>query len=325
VPFLPSQKDTQTLDNQALKRPYIEFILRQRLQNSSKDSSFYDQVNNILNNKSNFKDSTFEDVRSTLLALTGQDNIENVTDTLLKNFNSFSEAQAETIKMLVKAIKVCLKELDFAIRELEQINVQISLQPLPNVEGPEFGGSIKTDWGIKQPSEIDKQIAIMNLTKLNNEFKAKVDTSKIGGGNDLFASSIVADLNRDFEDPIQKKQKIRDELGSQAINHIRTIEIITGEVSGLGLIDILAIYCALWSMDMHDLLGFLDEDALNRLIAYFPELTNIEVFNQVGKRPDIVDTLSNFEKILFNILSFADKTFIGLRRVRLEPRGNNVG
>ena len=247
-----------------------------------------------------------------------------MTDDFLNNFNSFSFSQTQTINMLVKAIKVCLKQLDFAIRELDVINNQINLQPLPSTEGPEFGGNIRTDFGLKQPSDIDKQIAIMNLTKLNNDFQSKIDTSKIGGGNDLFVSSIVGDLSRNFDDSIKKKQRARDKQGSLAMGHLRTIEIITGEVSGIGLIDILAIYCALWSMDMNSLLGFLDNNSLNRLQAYFPELTNIEVFNQIHSRPDIVDTLSNFEKILFNILSFADKTFNGLRRIRLEPRGNNI-
>lgn len=325
VPFLATQKDTHVTQNHpALKRPVIEFILRQRLQNSNKDTNFYETVKYILNNKTNDTDNTLEEARITLLALTGQDNIHNVTDDILSNISDFTAIQTSTVNMLTKAIKSCLKQLDLAIRELDLTNSMINLQPLPDTEGPEFGGSIRTDFGLKQPSEIDKQIAIMNLSQMNAQFQSQVDTTKIGGGNDLFAAAVIADISKNFDEPIQKKQRARDELGTNAMKYLRTIEIVTGEVSGLGLIDILSIYCALWAMDIDDLLGLLDNDALNRLKSNFPELTNISVFNQISNRPNIVDTLSHFEKILFNILSFADKTFDSLKRVRLEPRGSSI-
>jgi hypothetical protein len=100
-----------------------------------------------------------------------------------------------------------------------------------------------------------------------------------------------------------------------AINALKIIEIVTGEISGLGLVDILAIYTALWTIDIGDLISLLDNNSLARLNYNFPTLVTSEVANQLsGTRPDIFTALTNFEKVLFNILTYADKVLVQIRQ-----------
>ena len=57
----------------------------------------------------------------------------------------------------------------------------------------------------------------------------------------------------------------RSTILKKASDALRTIEIILGEFSGLGLVDIIAIMAALYVMPKESLLGFLDADAFQRM------------------------------------------------------------
>jgi hypothetical protein len=48
---------------------------------------------------------------------------------------------------------------------------------------------------------------------------------------------------------------------------LQTVEIIMGEWSGLGLCDIIAVMGALYIMPQGSLLGFLDDDAYERMLT----------------------------------------------------------
>ena len=85
---------------------------------------------------------------------------------------------------------------------------------------------------------------------------------------------------------------------------LREIEIITGEISGLGLIDILAIYTALWSIDIKTLIGFLDNSSYERLIKFNPSL---EPSARLAYGKSILSSLQDFEKSVKLILNIIDK------------------
>jgi len=87
------------------------------------------------------------------------------------------------------------------------------------------------------------------------------------------------------------------------------IEIISGEVSGLGLIDILCIYIALWAMDELALVSMLDDESFSRLVENNPELVvgEAEKINTEHRfKLSITDALSAFEKSLVNVFSFVE-------------------
>src|SRR5690606_20862599 len=90
----------------------------------------------------------------------------------------------------------------------------------------------------------------------------------------------------------------RNQLGNYASIAVRNIEIITGEISGLGLIDILAIYTALWAIDLNTLISLLDDDSFDRLYKYNKHLISEEVENRKNKGESIVpikEALTNLE------------------------------
>jgi hypothetical protein len=91
---------------------------------------------------------------------------------------------------------------------------------------------------------------------------------------------------------------------------IRTIEIVTGEGSGLGLVDILAIYTALWTIKIEELLGLLDQTSFDRLYNFNVDLrTEAVLERRNGGGKNITESLNSLEKKIGNILSFADLIF----------------
>ena len=88
--------------------------------------------------------------------------------------------------------------------------------------------------------------------------------------------------------------------------------MIVGEIAGIGLMDIICIYLALWSLDIKTLLCFLDDDSFNRMInssSLFLGVKEVVERKNSGPAFNILTALSNFENRLINILSFADKAF----------------
>src|SRR5574343_620098 len=98
----------------------------------------------------------------------------------------------------------------------------------------------------------------------------------------VFATAVIPDISKDLTPSIKNLQKQKDEFSKKASTCLRNIEIITGEVSGLGLVDILAIYTSLWSIDIKYLVGMLDNNALSRINEFFPNLINDEIKNQLS-------------------------------------------
>lgn len=324
VPFLPDKASTRTTNENELKRPIIEYIIRQRLRTSEPSNAFTTRAKLLISDT--FKtDSTDEDIRATLLALSGEDSVTSV-DSII--FDRITSIESATILSFIKSIKVSVAELNKAIREVKEIREDYSMQPLPDVEGPEFRGKIITHSNIESISDLERKIATMELSQSIAEDLSALDAEDqdVIGGNDVFAGAFSVDTSKDFTKDISSLKRQRDTYGQKLLNSLRTIEIITGEISGIGLVDILAIYTALWAIDIRYLIGLLDNESLNRLRTHFPKLINNEVRTQLGpgqNRPSITESLQEFEKKLINILSFADKIFAqNNRSPRLARKGN---
>ena len=326
VPFLKNVSQTRTTPDITLKRPIIEYIVRQRLKVLEVDKLFYNTAENIVNNTSNTADATSSNIRNTLLAISGSSLAELNSD-VLEGVRNFTTVQAATVVLFTKAIQSAVQELDKNIRSFDTQIAQFGLQPIPHRRGPEFGGKIRTIGGIKERSEIDQKIAVLELSKLLAQMQSK-DNSRYIGNESAFATAIVADIYKTFDSPINKLKSERDRAGAIAMNNLKTIEIITGEISGLGLIDILAIYTALWTINIEDLLGLLDNDSLTRLTENFPELAPpgsiaSSQLSAGNRNNNVFTALTNLETTIFNILTYADsvleKTRQGPKRAR---RGN---
>jgi hypothetical protein len=243
----------------------------------------------------------------------------------LKSIQDFTTLESTITITLIKAIKVAVNELNVSIRDLERIKLKINLQPIPDINGPEFpqGGKIKTSSGILPESNIQKKKAILKLQQLVNERLNGKSDDRVG--ENAYISGVSVDLTKDLTSAINKLQKIENELGRQALNLLSIIEKVTGEISGIGIVDILGIYTALYTIDMRFLIGFLDEASLERLNNNFSELVNDEVTNQLkGNRPTIIDCLTEFEKIFFNILAFADSLVTTSSQTPIKARKGSI-
>lgn len=328
VPFLGSTdelvtgKDERGNKTKAI-RPLLEQVIMNRLQVNETDTTFIKSAQNILQKKS-ASDST-SDIKAALLALSGQDSLASVNDEIIDAIQDFTTLESRIILTLVKAIKASIGELLAALRDIEAIRAKISLQPIPDKSGPEYpeGGRIRTVGGIVDPSELQQKQAILELQQLVNERLQEKFDDRIGENS--YVSGISVDLTKDLTADIKRLKKIEDELGRQALNLLATIEKITGEISGIGIIDILAVYTALYTIDMRYLIGFLDDEALVRLKTNFNELVNDEVNDQlINTRPTIIECLTEFEKIFFNILAFADSLVVTSTQTPIRVRKGSI-
>lgn len=324
VPFLNTKEDTKiNASSPPLKRPAIELILRLRLQQeSSTDTYFYQQASALINGT--VSSGNNQDIKNTILAISGSNKLTQLQNNtaFLKTISNFSTIQTQTLNMLITKIKGLVEQLDESIRDLDVVSRQIEFLPKPDKQGPEFGGTINSNIN----SVYDQNIANLTILDLNTSRQTKLTNDRLGGGNELFASAVFASGQKDYKNEIAKMQRQKHDLGHQAINNLADIERICGEVSGLGLIDVLAIYTALWAIDIESLLAFLDDDSFNRLYDFNPELRSPEVNARKasGSSVTCLDALKNFETALYNILHFADHTLEQVGKSPLGKSGTNI-
>lgn len=324
VPFLNTKEDTKiNVNSPPLKRPAIELILRLRLQQESDtDTYFYQQASGLINGT--VLEGNNQNIKNTILAISGSDNLTQLkgNSAFLNNINGFSTVQTQTLNMLIIKIKGLIEQLDSSVRDLDVVSRQIEFLPKPDKQGPEFGGTINSNIN----SVYDQKIANLTLLDLNTTFQTKLINDRIGGGNELFASAVFASGQKNYKDEIKKIKRQKDDLSNRAIDNLANIERICGEVSGLGLIDVLAIYTALWAIDIESLLALLDDDSFNRLYDFNPELRSPEVNARKlnGSSITCLDALKNFEISLYNILSFADHILKQVGESPLDKSGTSI-
>lgn len=322
VPFLPDLQSTKLSSgpNVYLTRPGIEFILRSRLQDSTPDPQFLTNVQNIIKQVSspsqNFPgDVDTNDLISTITALADQNNISNPDVTNL--LSTFSSTQAEVVGQLIKTLKVVIGLLRDSITDLDRTKEKITFLPEPNLQGFVSGGSLRDSPPV---TKLEVNLVTLQIKKLNANSVITIDQSL---GN--FATASFTDLEKTdtYDQQINDLTQTKTDAGNRGLKSIRTIEIITGEASGLGLVDILAIYTALWTIKEEELLGLLDQDAFSRLYNNNVDLRSSSVTAQNnGAVTNVSDALTALENQVGNILSFADMIF-GL--TGNSPQSNESG
>lgn len=309
VPFLPDKKSTRISaePDVFLLRPGLEFIIRSRLKDNKADPNFLTYVKNIIKQETSpspsFKSNAdTQAIKQTILALVDTNKISSsdVNDV----FESFSNTQVTVVLQLVQTIKVVVKMLHDSIKDFWQTSTEISFLPVANEKGFEFGGSLKS---APPSTQLEKNLIALQLKQAKAQKDLQTNT-ELGG----FAMSGFINLEKveSYGEQIEQLTQSRRQYGNKGLNAIKNIEIITGEGSGFGLIDILAIYTALWSIPMGDLLALLDKDAFERLYTYNSNLTSSEIETRKnGGGPSITQALKTLEDKMSNILSFADLLF----------------
>lgn len=309
VPFLRDLQSTKisTSPDVYLQRPGLEFIIRARLKDNSPDKLFLSNLEKVL---SQSKEGGVDNVdvldartlQDTLIAFAGTAKIEDVV--LNDIFTGFSVTQAVIVKQLIKQLKKVVELLHKSINSLHEIEQKISFLPIPAVGGIEKGGRSRD----AVRTSFEARLANLRVRKLNADRDADLDRS-LG----TFATSQFINMEKinTFDEQIKELTQTKAQLINDGLRHMKTIELITGEASGLGLVDIIAIYTALWTIKMEDLLGLLDKESFERLYNFNGTLRSNEVeqrFN--GEPPAITSIMSTLETRVGSILTFADKLYL---------------
>jgi len=300
APFMPSDNDL-VVDGAKppILRPAIEYIIRRRLLAATAvDNNFIGNVQLLLLNPDTTQ--TTEEIKNAVLALSGAENIGSVSPEFIDLIRNVTKDQVDTINKFVREIKGLVARLNSAVNDINKVTQTIVWQPIPNQEGPEFGGVSRYGGDGSATSVITQQIAMLKL------FQMAQQSNDLG--SDDYALVWSVDTEENYDEQIANLERQREALGSRAMGKLKEIEVITGEVSGLGLIDVLAVHTALWAIDIDTLLGFLDADAFDRLYNFNKELRASEAVSRrktSRSTPSMIDTLKVFERQVVNVLSFA--------------------
>lgn len=150
--------------------------------------------------------------------------------------------------------------------------------PIPAANGPEAGcttrdvplnQNISTDLITSDDFNIIKnqvQVILSSVTSIIAQPTATPDPGDYAFSNykltfDPATSDSQGDWGAKTKETLAAK---RNRVLSKAGEALQVVEMIMGEFSGLGLADIIAVMGALYTMPPTDLLGFLDEDAIDR-------------------------------------------------------------
>lgn len=301
VPFLPDLQSTKVSASPDvfLPRPGLEFIIRSRLKDNNPDAQFMSDIQSVLQTGDASSTSTVTNInllRSTVEALAQNNDINNAD--LNDIFGSFSSSQAVVVENLIKTMKGVIQLLVDAIAQIDKTSAIITFLPVPNSNGIESGGKVMN---ASPTTKIEKDIVTLTIKQLNANQSIALDNS-LG----TFATSGYTDLEKTnaYAEQIDSLNRQKTSSSNAGLKALKTIEIVTGEASGLGLIDVLAIYTALWSIKIEDLLGFLDNDAFDRLNTNNPDLQAKSI-----SRSSITAAQSALQDKITSLLSFADLTF----------------
>ena len=331
VPFLPDKKSTKIHGDVFLKRPGLELIIRQRLMGSNADIdlAFLKDAENLLSETktTSVKTSSLDRqvIIDTLQALSDKNNI---TDKTREIISEITPLEVTVLSGLVKTLKVLIKKLVHNLSVIDYARAQINWIPIPSINGPEDGplGASLSRSGVKSSnSELDNTITELRVKKLNAEREVN-SLQDLGEFASPFSNNMNFENTKKYSDNLDDLVGKRDKIAHDAFVAMGEIEQIVGEVSGLGLIDVIAIYIALWSLDLTTLLNFLDVNSFNRLYYYNVNFRGISEVDKKynGANLDIITVLENFEHRLKNILSFADKIFAEELNSPLDQSGGQI-
>ena len=341
-PFLPVIADKRAVlfegrgaGDRFLKRPIIEQVLRYRLR-QSRDVDLEAVIVQMLRGESNqvLNKLTVSDLKQMAQALLAKDEItdEEVVDAL-RGSSSFELLMTNSyIKTIIKVVEI----FHTALINMSKVFKEISWTPAPEKLGPESGAGVLAYFVLPVQAtslelELNKFTVKAALAKQNDEL-----FSGDGLGTEDFAMpQTPANSSNLYENEIKKRKARIASATKLGFASLKEIEIITGEVSGLGLIDILAIWMALWTIDLNILLGMIDNDAYERLKRQIKSSNDVSdvaagknsyydasLQSALGlSRPDIITCMTEFEKLVMNILDFADGAFEREMKVKKSEAG----
>jgi hypothetical protein len=311
VPFALAKNKLQVKNDVYISRPILEQVIRERF-------GITDQ-NNLVGASDA---SIIEYVKS----------IESITDVnILKNINSIYtvDEQNQLIKFL-NIIRAMITKLIDAQNDIIAAQNKYYWVPKPSIVGPEGGCSVQGVFvSAKIPSQFSTadDTAIIYATIQNMFAEANTTAATTSEDVDLGdyalpntfgipnvgGKSTPNALGNDILRNLNNLVAAREDLLRKANNALRIIEIITGEFSGLGLCDILAVLGALYLMPKESLIGFLDEDSISRMIS--SGIYTDEILDRISN-PDfysstfsLITASNDFISVVKDLYNLMDKIY----------------
>lgn len=308
-PFLPDRNATRLEGNTFLERPGIEFILRLRLRQNKVNETLEETIF-ILDSKLETEGVSAADLRQIAVALFDKENIS--TENASVETANISNLELLNINKLIKLIKAAVDGLANSVERIDSISKEINWTPLPGENGPQEAGKTELAGFVRTKragSNIERQIKQLEIKASNSRRRGTIsDDEEIA--NSRFAIQYFENTEQLFTNELEDVKAEKNTLIGSAANDLAMIEIVTGEISGLGLVDILAIYTALWAIDLDVLVSLLDNEAFQRLVDNNPDLINpnVQTRKDAGKPVfNGFDAIQKFEAQIINILAWADK------------------
>lgn len=308
LPFL-DKKQLEYESGKYAKRPGLEFILRLKL----REQNIFGKLDSAM--KTNPIQVTDNNGNNITINSEELDSLYDI------------RVDVNTIKELTKTFNGLVNMYYKAIQDLEDVNKQIMWIPMPGEGGPESGSVVSASFlspnTFKDSWEIERRLANLRVKSLLSKFQVElgtnVDSSKLSYGD--FAVSEFQNCSLSFDEDIQIEDSKREALETKGSNALRIIELIGGEVSGLGLIDIIAVYLALWMMDVPNLLNLIDDAAANRLNE-ITELKNSDTAARAKSIGNATEAYTTFSNLVKNILEWGDYIF---KKLQGSPKEGGVG
>lgn len=322
VPFLPDAESLMLDQNKSVRRPGIELIIRERLRkSSSEDDNYYQTIQKLANDEIGPSDLVIvqggatvstRDLRSAAEAVL-DDN--EVTSGSIIELQGITTVQVKYITDLVKTLKCLVGVLRDSLEAVSRVQSLINWVPVPSIGGPELGSNgakLATTGTSNTLTNIDRRINSLKLQRFAAQRKITEEVD-LGEFASPFAETTntndISRFDQEIAELTAKRNKIAD-IGFRAMGRIETI---VGEASGLGLIDIIAIYIALWAMKEDALISLLDDLSFQRLVDNFGDLIDggpAEARQTSNSAPkNITEALQDFEDKLRNVLNFVDREF----------------
>lgn len=266
VPFVPDNTYLQVSSTAAAQRPIIESIIRARVYQSN-------QITQAGATIATAQALIMSDPAIGKIPFIGSQPISNVF-----SGSVFNLSQQNSFADTLSSIQTMIDKLVAALNVIHGVQGIYYWLPSPNTSGPE-GGSLIRDVPLNAAFS-NTLITTEDYNIIQNNVQVLFSQPLIGTS----ASAGVPDVgNSAFSTPIQSfnknttdaqgsvSSKTQNMLSSKrnkklgdASTALQIIEMIMGEFSGFGLCDIIAIMGALYTMDIDDLCGFLDDDAFAR-------------------------------------------------------------
>ena len=311
-PFL-DKSDLEFESGKYAKRPGLEFILRIKLREQLTFNSL--QLGNIANEMP----VLVTDANGLINLGINEDDVEKLSE--LGLFDVI--AVVDLFKTYIGLINVYYN----ALNTIENVRKQIIWIPLPGEGGPESGSVVSTSY--VQPIRyldswnIERRIANLKVKAAMAKYQLDLgtnpdDTNLVYGD---FSISEFQNVSDTIDADLSNEESKRSALETQGSNALRTIEFLGGEVSGLGLIDVVAIYLSLWSLDTPTLLNLIDDAAAIRL-NNISDLQTSDTQSRSSTQANAADAYNKLATQVKTILDFGDYVFT---RLKGSPKEGSIG